>query len=252
MTAASLAELPRAAEAVRSALSEVGLSPERPVLVLVGGASRISAAVSTRLSKVLGCLTAVLDETGAAVVDGGTAFGVMAAMGEARRRARAGFPLIGVAAMGTVDSERLPGHARCGRILDACVPVGARGVALDPNHSHFILVPGERWGDESPWIHAVAQALAGRRPSLTLVAAGGEFTRLDVAGSLAARRPCLVLDGSGGVSDLLAAWARGEGGPPGPELTGGDLSLLRILALDTAEDFLPDVLREAFAPEARA
>lgn len=240
------------AKAVSLALSEVGLSPGRPVLVLVGGASGILAQVGVRLSSVLGAVASVLDRMGAAVVDGGTAFGVMAAMGQARRAARAGFPLIGVAATGTVDPASLPAQARCAPILDARAPAGAHGVALDPNHSHFVLVPGERWGDESPWIDAVALVLAGSYPSLTLVAAGGEITRLDVACSLAARRPCLVLDGTGGVSDLLAAWARGESGPPGSELAGADPGLLRIVALSTAEEVLPGILREALAPEADA
>jgi hypothetical protein len=74
--------------------------------------------------------------------------------------------------------------------------------------------------------------LAGLRPSLTLVAAGGEVTRLDVAQSLGARRPLLVIAGSGGTADQLARWRRGGEPPPGMSLDTMDLGLVRVLDLD--------------------
>ncbi|NEX19248.1 hypothetical protein G3480_02790 [Thiorhodococcus mannitoliphagus] len=239
-------------EVLHEALSEIALAPGHPVLVMVGGASNIAPRVASRLLAVLECVAPVLDDMGALVVDGGTAFGVMAAMGQARLSCRARFPLIGVAAIGTVAPDSRPQQARCACVLGAHALAAQGGATLDPNHSHFLLVPGERWGDESPWIQAVAQALALRRGSLTLVAAGGDITRLDVACSLAAARPCVVLGGSGGTSDLLAAWVRGEIGPPGPELADADHSLLRIVDLDDAAETLPCLLRDELEREAGA
>lgn len=174
-----------------AALESLGLLPPRPVLVSVGGASGLEPAVGDRLLALFrDRLAPLLDRLGAAVVDGGTDAGIMALMGRARREAGAGFPLIGVAALGTI---RLPGEAV------------ATGVALDPGHSHFALVPGQSWGDEVPWIGAVAAALAHGAGTLTLVSGGGRITRLDVAASLASRRPTLLLRGSGGIADELAA-----------------------------------------------
>lgn len=202
------------------ALSALGLSAPRPVLVLVGGAANLESALVEPLSRLFTALASRLDQAGAAVIDGGTAYGVMQLMGLARARSGARFPLVGVAAIGTVEVLQAPFDAACGT------------AALDPNHSHFILAPGVRWGDESPWISACARALAGGRPSLTLVAAGGEVTRLDLAESLSAGRPLLAVAGSGGTADRLARWWRGGGPPDGMTLAGGDRGLIQVLELE--------------------
>lgn len=174
-----------------SALSRLGLGLTRPVLVSVGGASGLDAGVADRLLALFrDRLAPLLDQLGAAVVDGGTDAGVMALMGQARRAAGARFPLLGVAARGTV---RLP-----------CEPMGT-GAALEPNHSHRLLVPGTSWGDEIPWMNAVATLLGADHASATLVAAGGRITRLDVDASLEHGRPTLLLAGSGGTADAIAS-----------------------------------------------
>ena len=181
---ASVDELP-------SALSRLGLGSTRPVLVSVGGASGLDAVVADRLLALFrDRLAPLLDQLGAAVLDGGTDAGVMALMGQARRAARARFPLLGVAARGTV---RLPGE-----------PTGM-GAALEPNHSHRLLVPGTSWGDEIPWMNAVATLLGAGHGRATLVAAGGRITRLDVDASLEHGRPTLVLAGSGGTADVIVS-----------------------------------------------
>jgi hypothetical protein len=171
-------------------LSRLGLGSTRPVLVSVGGASGLDARVADRLLALFrDRLAPLLDQLGAVVVDGGTDAGVMALMGQARRAARARFPLLGVAARGTV---RLPGESM------------GTGAALEPNHSHQLLVPGASWGDEIPWMNAVAMLLGVGHGSATLVAAGGRITRLDVEASLEHGRPTLVLAGSGGTADAIA------------------------------------------------
>jgi hypothetical protein len=81
---------------------------------------------------------------------------------------------------------------------------GGRGEVLQPHHTHFLLVPGDHWGDESPWIARVATLLAGEAPSVTLLVNGGEISRQDVAHSLAAGRPVLVVAGTGRLADELA------------------------------------------------
>ncbi|MBK1718882.1 hypothetical protein [Thiocystis violacea] len=229
---------------LKPALADLGLADPRPVLVLVlvGGASKMAPGVGVDLTRLFEGLAPHLDRLGGAVIDGGTAFGVMAAMGEARRRARAGFPLIGVAALGTVALASLPAQAR--RVMLEPSPGGEPGARLDPNHSHFLLVPGAHWGDESPWISAAAAALAGDRPSLTLVAAGGEITRLDVVAGLDAGRPTIVLAGTGGVSDLLAAWWRTGDAVPGLALDAAQRDLIQVLELAEAAEQLPAILQD--------
>lgn len=188
--------------ALARALAAIGLRPGRPVLVLVGGADRLEATVAECLGKVLQAAVAPLCAAlGAFVVDGGTDAGLMALMGRTRAASGAAFPLLGVAASGTV---RLPG--------DRVPPDGGRA-ALEPNHSHFLLVPGGAWGDEVPWIVNAAAVLCGDAPTATLVAGGGRVTELDVAASLAAGRPTVVLAGSGGTADRLIARTIGGADP---------------------------------------
>jgi hypothetical protein len=213
----------RRPDALEAALEALGLRASRPVLVLVGGAAGLDRQVHAPLALALAALAPVLAEIGAAVVDGGTSVGVMALMGEARGQAPApGFPLIGVAPRARVH---LPG-------LD---PDPATGATLHPDHSHFLLVPGAEWGDESPWIAHLAGALAGGCPSLTLVAGGGAVTRRDVHEALALQRPILILEGSGGIAD---AWAA--------DLCGGGPGMVEVVNLRTAPESLPTLIRRRF------
>jgi hypothetical protein len=227
-----------------AALARVGLTDPRPVLVLVGGAANLSEATAPALLTLFERMAPQLDALGAAVIDGGTAFGVMALMGRARRCTGASFPLIGIAPRGAVVIET-------GKQPDP--PVGKDDKArLDPDHTHFMLVPGDGWGDESPWISAVADRLARGRGTLMLVAAGGEITRLDVAHRLRTGGRVLVLAGSGGTADRLAAW-RDNGAA---DLDGlGDFdaeaperALIDVLDLADAAEHLPGALVRALGP----
>lgn len=216
---------PTEGEDLAAVLARVGLAGPRPVLVLVGGADGLEPGPAAALAAVLReCLVPFCERFGVLVIDGGTDAGVMALMGRARAAAAARFPLLGVAARGKV---RWP--------EEAGPPERA---ALEPNHSHFLLVPGECWGDEVPWISAAAASLSAGCASLTLVAGGGRVTESDVAASLAAGRPTLVLAGSGGIADRIAAGlatgAAEAGTPPG---------LLRAVALGEAPTELAPLLR---------
>ncbi|GAB3738809.1 hypothetical protein GCM10027598_67460 [Amycolatopsis oliviviridis] len=127
---------------------------------------------------------------GITVVDGGTDSGVMRALGLARAAVRAEFPLVGVAAEGTLADSRPP----------------APGSALpEPRHTHLVSVPGTKWGDESPWLSSVARVIAKGLPVATLVINGGEVTLGDVGHSLRGGTPVVVLSGTGRAADRIAA-----------------------------------------------
>lgn len=177
---------------------EIGL--QRPVLVSVGGAGGMTPGRLTDIAELLAGIVPALDQWGAAVVDGGTDAGVMKVMGQARDAAGARFPLVGVAAEGTVA---LPGAARA---PDAAL--------LEPHHTHVVLVPGDAWGDESPWLSRVAGAIADGQPSVTLVVNGGEIAYDDVGHSLRDGRPVIVLEGTGRTADAIAAAVRGHANDP--------------------------------------
>ena len=132
---------------------------------------------------------------GAAVIDGGTNSGVMQLMGRAREAGGYRFPLIGVATEGLVS---WPGGPQAGDEM------------LEPHHTHFVLVPGSRWGDESPWLARLATALSASQPSVTVLINGGETAWDDVLHSVGENRRVIVVAGSGRTSDSLASAVRGE------------------------------------------
>jgi len=249
-------------------LSELGLTRPRPVLILVGGAANLDIRVKEALIPVFTSLAQALDHLGALVIDGGTPFGVMELMGRARRRLAATFPLLGMAPEGRIALDDQRDDAP-----DPPASQDAMKVPLDPHHSHFLLVPGDRWGDESPWMQAAAEAVCAGQGSLMLVAGGGKVTRLDLVHRLRAGGPVLLLAGTGGTADDLAIWYR-AGRPPLPGLESGsgrgrksepdlvatpdqipdldliglDPALLELLDLAQAATRLPDILARTFAP----
>jgi hypothetical protein len=182
-----------------AALRKLGLSGPTPTLVLVGGASGLGDAELDYLRPLfVEAVVPPLEALGAAVVDGGTNAGVMRLIGQAHVERSATFPLIGVAAVGTVS---LP---------SVCSPPSPDTARLEPHHTHFVLVPGSEWGDESPWLSRVASTLAREAPSVTLLVNGGEIAWEDVSHSVTADRPVIVIGGSGRTADKLAGTLRGD------------------------------------------
>jgi hypothetical protein len=118
-------------------------------------------------------------------------------LGQALRTERASFPLVGVAVEKKVI---LPGGASGSG--------GRRG--LERHHTHFVLVPGSSWGDESPWLARVATEIAAGAFSVTVLINGGEISFQDVANSVAAGRPVLVIKGTGRAADRIAAALDGD------------------------------------------
>ncbi|BAY74155.1 hypothetical protein NIES25_05650 [Nostoc linckia NIES-25] len=176
-----------------NALKEIGLSDSRPVLVVVGGASKISEADFIRIQRLFVEILAPIAETlGAYVVDGGTDAGVMRLMGAARTQIGAKFALVGVAPAGKVA-------------LSNELETDSNLTPLEANHTHFVLVAGSNWGDESAWISEVATVLAGGAPSVTLLLNGGEITFKDAFYSINAGRLVVVIAGSGRTADILAS-----------------------------------------------
>jgi len=191
-TIETLAEIPEA-------IAALGLTPPRPTVVLVGGAGKMSPQDFSTLEQLfVEVIAPAVADIGAVVIDGGTDCGIMALIGKARQQIGATFPLVGVAAIGTVCLPASP------------PPPNPDAATLEPHHSHFVLVPGNNWGDESPWIAAIASHMAGSAPSLTIVSNGGEITWQDVAQSVNAERSTVILGGSGRTADGLAAALRGE------------------------------------------
>ena len=146
-----------------------------------------------------GVLAPLAQRLDATVIDGGTDVGVMRLMGAARGEGGSRFPLIGV----LVDD-----------LVNCSSTSRAPAVDLEPNHTHFVLVPGSEWGEEAPWVARFATAAAASHGSATVLVNGGEIAVADVRHSIEAGRHVAVLDGSGRAADALAAGVRGEWADP--------------------------------------
>src|SRR4051794_24083428 len=163
----------------------MGLTTGVPTIVAVGAGS--TPALLSRLGPLLEkVVVAVAEELGATVVVEGSAGGLGAALGDARRRKHAGFATIGVA------------------------PDDARPGDLEPSHTHFVLVPAHSAPAVAAWTAAVATALAGGSRSVAVAVAGGERAWDDVAASVKAGRLVMAVARTGGVADQLVAAAAGH------------------------------------------
>jgi hypothetical protein len=169
---------------IENAIEALGISHPKPVIVLVGGAGGIGWWDKFPMSKATRIVARLAEETGAVVVDGGTQAGVMAEIGKQRKRYHYSFPLVGV-------------------VFDNLLTRQDPGSVLDPNHTHFFLIPGNDWGDESAWISRIATAIAGDQKSLTVLVNGGDISRTDVEYSLLENRPTVVMRGTGRMADEI-------------------------------------------------
>src|SRR6266511_2359764 len=177
------------------AISELGWKGRYPVIVLIGGEMDEQQAQVTR--RALETISKTAEEMNAIVIGRGTDMGVMAEIGQIRSRNGYKFPLIGVAPEELVT---WPGGPHSAKFLGW----GEKRWQLEPHYSHFILVPGNQFGDESPWIVDTATILSKDHQSVTILINGGEVSRKDIELSLANGRPIIALSRTGRLADELA------------------------------------------------
>jgi hypothetical protein len=171
---------------IRQALTELEIPHPKPVIVLVGGAGGIGWLDKFPMGKATRIIARLAEETGAVVVDGGTQAGIMTEIGKQRKQNNFSFPLVGV-------------------VFDKLLMQQEPDSILDPNHTHFILIPGDDWGDESAWIAKIATVIAGDNKSITVLINGGTISRSDVEYSLMEGRPVFVMRGTGRLADEITA-----------------------------------------------
>ena len=184
-----LAGLPEATKAL-------GLEEPGPALVLIGGQIATEHAAATE--QALQTIAKTVNETGALIICGGTDMGVMAKIGQIRTENNYQFPLVGIAPESQVTWPNGPKSKRF-------LWWGTHRWPLASGYTHFILVPGKEFGDESLWITQTATQLAGKYSSVTVLLNGGEIARKDIKLSLESLRPVIALAGTGRYADELAA-----------------------------------------------
>ena len=182
---------------IQQALTELQIPHPKTVIVLVGGAGGIGFWDIFPMRKAIRIIARLAEETQSVVVDGGTQAGIMTEIGKQRKQNKYSFPLIGV-------------------VFDNLLMRKDSKSVLDPNHTHFFLIPGDAWGDESAWISKIATAIASDEKSMTVLVNGGKISRTDVDYSLLENRTAVVMRGTGRMAN---------------KITLGD----RIIAIDISE-----------------
>jgi hypothetical protein len=191
--ASALHVTPRATAA--TILRQLEIPAPQALVVLNGGTAELAPALQARLASALADgLARVAAAWGLTVITGGTDAGIFHLFGAGLARWGRRAPCIGVAVGSLVT---YPGHA------DGEAP-------LEPNHSHFVLVKGARWGAETKTLYALAAALAQDCPSLAVFAGGGAITVREMQMNVVQGRPMLLLAGSGRATDAVLAARAGQ------------------------------------------
>ena len=123
--------------------------------------------------------------------------GIMSEIAHTRRRNHHNFPLVGIAPEELVTWPHGPKSTKF-------LWWGKERWQLESHYSHFILVPGNDFGDESPWIVDTATLLSQDHQSVTVLINGGEVSRKDIKLSLEMGRPVIALSHTGRLADELA------------------------------------------------
>ncbi|HTG17560.1 MAG TPA: DUF4231 domain-containing protein, partial [Blastocatellia bacterium] len=198
------AVFPTAGDKAEDIVDALALVDHKAVLLIIGGADNLDDALKPKLTQLFarGIARAAMG-VNAVVIDGGTKAGVMEIMGQGVADRGFNSQLIGVAPLGLVN---YPGSK------------GSGETPLDPNHSHFVLVDGDAWGDETGRLFDLAVALTNKKPTnkkltnkklpvIALLTAGGDTTKKEALLAVRQNIPLIVVEGSGGMADEIAtAW----------------------------------------------
>jgi hypothetical protein len=177
------------------AISEFKLNDGYPVIVLIGGSIDEHEAAAT--GHAIHSIAKAAEDMQAVIICGGTDMGVMAEIGKIRKQNQYGFPLIGVAPEELVTWADGPQSTKF-------LWWGTKRWSLEPHYSHFILVPGKEFGDESPWIVEAASIFSKGHQAVTILINGGEVSRKDIDLSLEKNRPVIVVSRTGRLADELS------------------------------------------------
>jgi hypothetical protein len=181
-------------------IEALSIPPPRAVVCLNGGTAHLDEERASRLESLLvDGLARVTAEEGLTVVTGGTDAGIFSLFGKGVEKWGKSAPVIGVVPEKLV---RWPGG-------------GAGDTFLEPHHSHFVLVEGREWGDETGTMYALIGEWSSACPTVAVFAGGGEVTLEEMRSNLRQGRKMILLAGSGRTTDAVLA-ARGAGSSPEP------------------------------------
>ena len=172
----------------------LALPPPHATLCLNGGTAELEPELKAQLEKLLVdgvARTAAAEKL--TLLTGGTDAGIFALLGSGLAKWGRMAPCIGVVPEGLVA---VPGRA-------------GGDTPLEPHHSHFVLVEGREWGDETATMSALAGELSRERPYVVVFAGGGAITVREMLANTRGGRQMILLAGSGRKTDAVLAVKNG-------------------------------------------
>ena len=198
------------AENIISAL-QLRLSKPKLIILIFGGASGnldTSDTSITILHQILDDVLQYAADNDAIIIDGGTKSGIMEIVGQrASKIEQSKKPIIlGVAPAGlislinsTKQEDNYKNEGDNDRENDK--------VLLDPNHSHFVLVEGDKWGDETIKLFEIASSLSTSDiPIVALLAGGGRISKKEILFCINQNWPVIVIEKTGYLADEIASY----------------------------------------------
>jgi SLOG in TRPM, prokaryote/SMODS and SLOG-associating 2TM effector domain 1/Protein of unknown function (DUF4231) len=197
-------------------IKELEIKDYKAVILILGGADSIDEKLKPRLIQLFerGIARAAA-EANAVIIDGGTQAGVMSLIGAGVASRGHKSTLIGVAPAGLIS---YPGSKT------------ATGFQLESNHSHFVLVEGDKWNSKTEMMLSLVKTLSDKTtnkgtddtssaqpagnvveqsPTLAILAGGGATTKNEVLYAVRQNLPLIVFEGSGGMADeIVEAWQK--------------------------------------------
>jgi hypothetical protein len=180
-------------------IEALGIPAPRGLICLNGGTAKLDERFQEQLKSLIADgLARVVAEELFTVITGGTDAGIFALFGYGIQSWHTRSPnVIGVA---PEDRVKWPG--------------GGKGdTSLEPHHTHFVLVEGKDWGDETATMYALAEEWSRACPSIAVFAGGGTITLNEMRANVQTGRQMILLAGSGRSTDAVLEARAGKGEP---------------------------------------
>jgi hypothetical protein len=168
---------------IETTIEILNLPSPRALLIINGGTADLDRSAAVRLKKIYKYLAKFIIDEEITIVTGGTNAELFLLFGKALRKfGDPVAPCIGVTVKGKTGYDR-----------------------LETNHSHFILVEGDHWGEETSVMYNLISVLSNHCPSLAFFAGGGEIAIKEMLQNVDQNREMIFLEGLGGLTDEIIA-----------------------------------------------
>src|SRR6476659_3509742 len=179
---------------------QLRLSKPKSIILIFGGASGnldTSDTSITILYQILDDVLQYASDNDTIIIDGGTKSGIMEIIGQrASKIEQSKKPIIiGVAPAGLIslfNSTKQEDNYKNEGDNDG----ENDKVLLDPNHSHFVLVEGDKWGDETIKLFEIA----------SLLSSGSKISKKEILFCINQNWPIIVIEKTGYLADEIASY----------------------------------------------